>query len=209
MHLVRERVTMAEKAELDSRAKVLIAACEMIGEDPASTLSVRAVASRAGVSMGSLRHHFPTQRALRDAVLRTIYDVATSGDDVIYDRSVPARDRLVQCLRQVLAPTAGDEARKGWIKIFDAFIAPEPTEETRSAYRAMVAEGTRRMEHWLTVLSDEGALVDGDVTQQASYLNAVVNGVSIERALPADLSILESENAVLYLAVDALVKSVE
>ena len=73
----------------------------------------------------------------------------------------------------------------------------------------MVAEGTRRMEHWLTVLSDEGALVDGDVTQQASYLNAVVNGVSIERALPADLSILESENAVLYLAVDALVKSVE
>lgn len=197
---------MAENVELDSRAKVLIAACEMIDENPASTLSVRAVASRAGVSMGSLRHHFPTQRALRDAVLRTIYDVATSGDDVIYDQSVPARDRLVQCLRQVLAPTAGDEARKAWTKIFDAFIVPEPTEQTRSAYLAMAAEGTRRMEHWLTVLDDEGALVDGEVAHHAEFLNTIVNGVSIERALPADMSILERENAILYLAVDAVVK---
>ncbi len=200
---------MAQKSELDSRAKVLIAACEMVGEDPASSLSVRAVASRAGVSMGSLRHHFPTQRALRDAVLRTIYDVATSDDDVIHDRSVPARDRLVQCLRKVLAPSAGDEARKAWIKVFDAFIVPEPTDETRSAYLAMAAEGVRRMEHWLTVLDEEGALVDGDVSQQASFLNAVVSGVSIERALPADMSILERENAILYLAVDAVVKSVD
>ncbi|MFE0750209.1 hypothetical protein [Gordonia sp. NPDC058843] len=65
------------------------------------------------------------------------------------------------------------------------------------------------MEHWLTVLDGEGALINGDVTQHASFLNAVVNGVSIERALPADMSILERENAILYLAVDAVVKSAE
>ncbi|NIL74803.1 hypothetical protein RhoFasB10_00894 [Rhodococcus sp. B10] len=197
---------MTENKELDSRAKVIIAACEMIGEDPASTLSVRAVASRAGVSMGSLRHHFPTQRALRDAVLQTIYDVATPDDEIIHDRSVPARDRLVTCLRQVVAPQVGDEARKAWIKVFDAFIVSEPTDKTRAAYQAMTAEGLRRMEHWLTVLADEGALVDGDIGQQVNFLNAVVNGISIERALPADSSILDRETSTLYMAVDAIVK---
>jgi AcrR family transcriptional regulator len=208
-HLREGKGAMAEKKELDSRAKVIIAACEMIGEDPASTLSVRAVASRAGVSMGSLRHHFPTQRALRDAVLQTIYDVATPDDEIIHDRSVPARDRLVKCLRQVVAPQVGDEARQAWIKVFDAFIVPDPTDETRASYLAMTTEGVRRMERWLTVLAEEGVLVDGDVTQQANFLSAVVSGVSIERALPADLSILERETATLYMAVDALVKAPE
>lgn len=193
-----------KKRELDSRAKVIIAACEMIGEDPASTLSVRAVASRAGVSMGSLRHHFPTQRALRDAVLRTIYDVATTDDDIIHDRSVPARDRLVQCLRQIIAPQVGEEARKAWIKVFDAFIAPEPTDRLRASYTSMENEGRTRLEHWLTVLAEEGAIADGDIARKAGFLNSVVTGVSIERALPADVSLLERENATLYMAVDAI-----
>ncbi|GAC67857.1 TetR/AcrR family transcriptional regulator [Gordonia soli] len=200
---------MTEKPVLDSRAKVIIAACEMIGENPASTLSVRTVAARAGVSMGSLRHHFPTQRALRDAVLRTIYDVATSDDEVIYDRSVAPRERLVHCLRQILAPQVGDEARRAWTTVFDAFIATEPTDETRAAYLTMAAEGTRRMEHWLTVLDEEGALVPGDVRQHANFLNAVVNGVSIERALPTETSVLERETATLYQAVDAVLRAVD
>jgi len=48
-----------------SRDRILIAAAGMIGEDPAARLSVRAVAARAGVSTGSLRFHFPTQRCRR------------------------------------------------------------------------------------------------------------------------------------------------
>ncbi|SNT29232.1 TetR/AcrR family transcriptional regulator [Rhodococcoides kyotonense] len=199
---------MAEqKKVLDSRAKVIIAACEMIGEDPASTLSVRAVASRAGVSMGSLRHHFPTQRALRDAVLQTIYDVATPDDQIIHDESVPASERLVQCLRQILAPQVGEKARDAWIKVFDAFIRPDPTEQMRTTYTAMSNEGLSRMEHWLTVLDKEGVVADGDVAKQAGFLNAVITGISIERALPGDLSALERENAILYTAVDAVLKS--
>jgi AcrR family transcriptional regulator len=191
---------------LDSRAKVIIAACEMIGEDPSSTLSVRAVAARAGVSMGSLRHHFPTQRALRDAVLATIYDVVTSDDQIIHDTSVPARDRLVQCLRQILAPGVGEEARQAWMTVFDAFIASEPTDGARQSYRAMDAEGRRRVEHWLTVLADEGVLRPGDMIQQARFLTTVCNGLSIERALPADDSILQSETETLYAAADSVLR---
>ena len=192
---------------LDTRAKILIAACEMFGEDQASSLSVRSVAARAGVSMGSLRHHFPTQRALRDAVLETIYDVVTADDDVIHDTSLPARDRLVRCLRLVLAPLAGDKARQAWITFFDAFVAPEPTDEHRASYAAIADEGRRRVEHWLTVLDKEGARVAGDLTSQATFLNTVLSGLSLDRAMPVDDSLLHTETATLYTAVDAVVKS--
>lgn len=189
---------------LGSRAKIIIAACEMIGEDPASRLSVRTVATRAGVSMGSLRYHFPTQRALRDAVLETIYDVATPDDEIIHDRSLPARDRLVRCLRQILAVDVGDQARHAWITIFDAFIAPETTPEIRRAYLAMNSEGQRRVEHWLTVLTKEGALPEGDTVQRAHFLSTVCTGLSIERALPSDDSLLHRETETLYAAVDSV-----
>lgn len=196
-----------QKKELDSRAKVIIAACEMFGEDPTSSLSVRSVAARAGVSMGSLRHHFPTQRALRDAVLETIYDVVASDDQIIHDRSVPPRDRLVTCVRQVLAPAAGRQARAAWITFFDAFLNPEPTEAILSSYLSIEREGLRRVEHWIGVLAKEGVVADGDIEVQARYLNTVLTGLSLDRALPAAESLLEKETATLYYAVDSILKT--
>lgn len=198
-----------DQGGLDTKARIIIAACELIEEDPASTLSVRTVAARAGVSMGSLRHHFPTQRALRDAVLETIYDVVTPDSEIIHDTSVPARDRLVQCLRQVLSVEVGERSRQVWIKFFDAFVVPEPTDEIRTAYVAMTSEGERRVEHWLTLLANEGALPRADTTAYARLLNTVLTGLSMERALPSDHSILQRETEILYTAVDSILRSPE
>lgn len=198
-----------EKAQgdLGSKARVIIAACEMIDEDPASTLSVRAVAARAGVSMGSLRHHFPTQRELRNAVLATIYDVVTPDSQLIHDESVPARDRLVQCLRQVLRLEAGEQSRQALIKFLNAFIVPEPAADIRTAYLAMASEGQSRVEYWLSILAEQGALPRADIAAKAAFLNTVLNGLSMERALPAEHSILQRETATLYIAVDSILSS--
>lgn len=195
-----------DQDRLDSRAKILIAACTMISEDPASTLSVRTVATRAGVSMGSLRHHFPTQRALRAAVLDTIYSVVEFEDDIIDDTSIPARDRLVRCLRQPLSVGVGSEARQAWITFFDAFVAPEPTDDIRTAYKAFADEALHRVEHWLTVLAEEGALVSDDVEAHARFLNTLLNGLSLERAVPIDGPIVQQETTTLYAAVDAILR---
>lgn len=197
-------MTTNEKSGQDSRARILIAACEMIGEDPASTLSVRAVATRAGVSMGSLRHHFPTQRALREAVLTTIYDVVIPDADIIHDRSLPARDRLVQCLRQVLAPAVGTQARRALISTVEAFVAPEPTDEIRASYLSFTKEGQRRVEHWLGVLATEGAAPHSDHALNAAFLNTLLNGLFLDRAMPTDSSTLQQETAILYHAVDSV-----
>ncbi|GAA4725489.1 transcriptional regulator, TetR family [Promicromonospora umidemergens] len=187
-----------------SREEVLKAAAEMIAEDTAAKLSVRAVAARAGVSTGSLRFHFPTQRDLREAVLGRIYE-HVMPDDPIRDRSLPARDRLVNCLRQVLAPAGvGADARRGWTIAYEAFIAPEPTEQVRAAYLAHEQAGSRRIEYWLTVLAAEGALPRQDHIRAVRFLATVLDGLSVERALPAGESILRTETETLYTAVDAV-----
>lgn len=188
--------------DIGTRDKILHAAVVMVGEDPNANLSVRAVAARAGVSIGSLRHHYPTQRGLRDAVISTIYD-ATASDTGIHDRTVPARDRLLACIGDVLAPTGvGDQARTAWRKIFQHFIDPEPTAEVRAAYAALDRGARHRVENWLTILTDEGALPAGDNARRARFLVTVMNGLSIERALPSTESVQITEIETLTMAID-------
>lgn len=189
---------------VSSREKVLAAAAAMMAEDAAANLSVRAVAARAGVSVGSLRFHFPTQDALQDALLARIYDHFFPGDP-IRDPALSARDRMVACLRQILAPTGvGVDARTAWAAVYKAFIEPEQTPDLRSAYAGIEREGLRRVTYWLTVLADEGAIQRGDYTPQARFLSTVLNGLAYERALPSSESLLQAETATLYLAVDAV-----
>lgn len=189
---------------MGSREKVLAAAAEMITEDATASLSVRAVAARAGVSTGSLRFHFATQRDLWDAVLERIYE-RVIPDDPIRDESLPARERLVNCLRQVLAQTGVDaDARAMWASTFERFIAPEPTEKIRTAYAVFERGGRMRIEYWLSTLADEGTLPKGDHTREVDFLITVLNGLSLQRALPAGDSPLRAETRTLYFAVDSV-----
>ncbi|MEU7564682.1 TetR/AcrR family transcriptional regulator [Streptomyces fradiae] len=187
---------------MGTREKILQAAAEMIAEDMTAKLSVRAVAARAGVSTGSLRFHFPTQRALQDSLLARIYEGMLPGDP-IRDRTLPPRERLLNCLRQVLAPLGTDEdARTAWGAVYRAFIEPEPTEQVRAAYLGLEREARRRVEHWLTVLAEEGVLPPGDHTRNVRFLLTVLNGLSVERALPTGESVLIAETETLNAAVD-------
>ena len=198
---------MAERGgPVGSREKVLAAAAAMYAEDPTASLSVRAVAARAGVSTGSLRFHFPTQAALRETLLTAIYDHAFP-DDVITDASLPPRERLLACLRGLLAPVGtGPQAREAWRRLLERLLPGEPpTAAVRAAYGEMGAQASHRVVRWLRVLADEGALPPGDDEARAHFLLTVVGGLSFERATPgAEDGLLAREAAALGLAVDAV-----
>ncbi|GAA4964972.1 hypothetical protein GCM10023238_35770 [Streptomyces heliomycini] len=154
-----------------------------------------------GVSTGSMRFHFPTQRALQDSLLARIY--AHLLPATRSDRTLPPRERLLNCLRQVLAPLGTNEdARTAWGTMYRTFIEPEPTEAVRTAYLGHEREAERRVEHWLTVLEEEGALPPGDHTRNVRFLLTVLNGLSVERALPTGGSVLVAETETLNAAVD-------
>lgn len=195
-------MTARPPAGLSSRDKILWAAATMLGEEPATAPSVRAVAARAGVSTGSVQHHFPTQRELMDEVLVLVYD-AVLPDDSVHDSSIPARDRLVASLQRLLALTVeGLDPRDAWGQAFDRYVRPAPTEAAREEYLASERELLRRIEYCLTVLQDEGSLAPGDNSRRARFLHTVVSGLSVAQAFPAETSLLQVELDVLRTAAD-------
>lgn len=195
---------MDERPELTTRERILAAAAGIIGEDGVTArLSVRAVAARAEVSTGSLRHHFPTQQVLRDEVMSRVYDWMLP-DISIDDTAVPPRDRLVHCLRQVLDMSGtGSEARHSMVLLMENFVTVEQTEAMREAYLAMQRDGQRRMEGWLGTLAEEvGTLPVADIPRRARHLGTVLNGLALGRALPAEDSLAQRESEALYAAAD-------
>src|SRR5690606_6177613 len=102
---------------LGTRDKILWAAATMLGEESGKLPSVRAVAARAGVSAGSVQHHFRTQRELMDEVLILLYD-SVLPDDRVNDSSIPVKDRLVGTLqRLLLLPEAEDDPYDAWTRV--------------------------------------------------------------------------------------------
>lgn len=187
-----------------TRSRILIAAATMLSENPTARLSVRAVASRAGVSTGSLRHFFPTQRALIDTVVAGLYDLELP-EDPMADRSLSAADRLVACLRLLLSTVgAGEQARRQIGALYEAYVASPPSEDQAATYLSLDRLGRHRIERWLEVLIEEGAMPAGEVEQRARFLSTVVNGLMLERALPTDGLRVEAEADTLRLAVQAV-----
>ncbi|PCC52384.1 TetR/AcrR family transcriptional regulator [Brevibacterium aurantiacum] len=197
---------MSKREYSNTRERILAAAADIIAEDGMTAkLSVRAIAARVGVSTGSLRHHFPTQQALRDEVMRRAYDWMLPDTD-IHNSTLPARDRLVECLRQVLATArAGSEAREAMTAVSTAFIVADQNEQVRETYLAIQRDGQRRTEDWLRVLADEGGIPNrGDIPRFARFLCTVLDGIALERALPAEDSLAQLETQTLYVAADAV-----
>lgn len=189
---------------LGSRDRILWAAASLLAEGPGAAVSVRSVAARAGVSTGSLRHHFPTQRQLMDAVLPLVYDLVLPQDS-IHDTSIPARDRLMAALQHLLSPTGHDvDPRTAWIQAFDRYVTTEPTEAARAEYLGIERELHRRIEYALTVLQDEGSLPPGDKPRRARFLMTVLNGLSTAQAFPGEQALPTTQLEVLQAAVDCV-----
>lgn len=187
-----------------TREKILAAAATMLGEDPTARLSVRAVAARAGVSTGSLRHFFPTQRLLVDAVVDAVSDLDIP-DDPIHDTDVPPAERLVACLRQHLAQIGtGARAREYWRGVHDSYIAADLSADDVARFRSLERLGLHFFERWLRVLADEGVVPADDVERRARFLGTVLNGLAVERALPADARRAAFETDALRLAAEAV-----
>lgn len=189
--------------EPGTRDKILIAAATMLAENPTARLSVRAVAARAQVSTGSLRHFFPTQRVLVDTVIAGLYELDIP-DDPIRDHSRTPNERLLACLQLLLAQVgAGEQARQHWKAMYDAYVASPPGDDEAATYFALERMGRRRIERWLTVLVEEGAVPPLETEPIARFLMTVLNGLITERALPADARQVQTETETLRTAVRA------
>ncbi len=196
-----------DSAAPTTRQRILIAAAEMLAADPTAKLSVRAVAARAGVSVGSLRHFFPTQRLLIDTVVAGLRSIDVP-DEPINDPALTPSERLIASLRMLLAEVgAGAQARNYLSSLHQAYVASPPDPDSEHAFLALERLAVHRVTGWLASLSEDGSLTTDDLELHARFLLTVVNGLSLERALPGAQARLTSEDDTLRFAVSAVLKN--
>lgn len=189
----------------DTRARIIAAAKEILVDGTDSRPSVRAVAARAGVGASTLRHHFRTQHELVDAVMESIYRAAMP-DLRIGDVSVPADVRLAECLSSLLTPIGSPEqARQMWRQLFRTFVDSDQRAGW-PAYTALVRHTRERVESWLSILEQEGAVPAGEQRLRARYLLIVLDGLAVARALPGTALAPQEEATVLRAAASTVMR---
>ena len=80
----------------------VLATARTVIDEQGADASLRDVARRAGVGLGTLYRHFPTREALLEALLRTSFDELTIKAEALEESGSPA-EALVLWLRDVVA----------------------------------------------------------------------------------------------------------
>ncbi|GMA28867.1 TetR/AcrR family transcriptional regulator [Arenivirga flava] len=188
----------------ERRSQIITAARELLAINPRDTLAVRSVAERAGIGKSTLRHYFPTQQELREAVLASSFGSSLS-DLRIADRSVPAGERLRECLEQLIPPMHAEAGTvDGWLDVLTATFGSTGSGEARLAWASHVLHARTRVTSWLTTLAEEGAVAGERAGFQAQYLLTFMDGLAISRILPVAHLEPHVEDALFQSAIDAV-----
>ncbi|MCJ1694313.1 TetR/AcrR family transcriptional regulator [Rathayibacter caricis] len=168
---------------MNRREEILRAARALAAEHGVAALSVRAVAARAGIGASTLRHHFPTQRALYDAVVAELFDPGL-GDLRIDDRRVDPLERLLECVGQFLPAEDAPPALGGWFALHAASAGPGSTEQGRALVAALDASSRASTVRWIDLLAEEGVLRRGPLEQHVELILALVDGLRLRMLVP-------------------------
>ncbi|MDP5227108.1 MULTISPECIES: TetR/AcrR family transcriptional regulator [Arthrobacter] len=86
-----------------NRDRIVEVARDLIRAKGYDAVSMDEVARTAGIGAGTLYRHFPTKDALHDAVIEAWADKVNEAVDQAMELDVPARDRLLQWLKDYTA----------------------------------------------------------------------------------------------------------
>ena len=173
---------MGRGTRVDRREQILDAAQELLTDGGFAAVSVMAVASRAGLGASTRRYWFPSQESLSEANARRALSVELR-DHRIADPTVPAVDRLSECMSQFLPPVdggapAGLGPARAWFTLAQSALGVDATPVGRAMYSGMVEASYAAVHRWLRRLVAEGALI-ADVPTTALALLTRVDGLML------------------------------
>ncbi|HEY5958590.1 MAG TPA: helix-turn-helix domain-containing protein [Polyangiaceae bacterium] len=126
------------RADAKKNYDQLLAVARSVVTAQGADASLRDIARRAGVGLGTLYRHFPTREALLDALLRTSFDELTTQAGDLEASRCP-EDALVSWLRDCVAYA---HEYRGVVAVMVAAIE-DPESALHASCVSMKAAGTR------------------------------------------------------------------
>lgn len=167
---------MARTIDLEERRRVISeAAHRVLARDGLAALSVRNVATEAGLPPSTVRYAFPTQASVREHAIALVFDRTRERITAIPD-DLPAREQARAVLIELLPL---DEERVVELDVYLALGNAALTDrELRPTLDRVVAETRAWCEHVLEVLGVPAAELDAEVAR----LHALVDGLAVHVA---------------------------
>jgi len=167
---------------------VLDAAVRVLVAEGLDTLSVRRVATEAGVSIGAVQHHFATKDALLVAAAQHVTDQFKARAEALTGRALaeqgPLAAFLVFCRLVANAEQSpqgnGDDTAASIVWLWFAAKATRP-----GAVADAFTTGWSQTENYLQGLLAE-LFPHRDATAEAGHLLALLDGLAVARAAEPD-----------------------
>ncbi len=178
--LVTERRAYRREPEEKRREALIAAALDLVAEGGPKAATVRAIAERAGVTAGLIRHYFASKEDLSQAAYRALMDSMTDDTSHVLDHAPPdPMARLAVFVSATLRPPVVDGRAVGlWagfihqVRSDPALLAVHEASylRFRNALQALIAALPRA--------ADEGQL-----RREAIACNAVIDGLWLEGSI--------------------------
>ncbi|SDX37473.1 transcriptional regulator, TetR family [Saccharopolyspora shandongensis] len=166
------------------REEILAAALRLTYEQGVGALSVRSVAAAAGVGASTLRHYFPSQADLYQAVASQLVTHVLDDLDIADDSRDPAT-RLYDCLKQFV-PQSDEQmqALTSWAELNRLALGGDAgvVEILKSGHRA--SEET--LLRWFGTLAGQGHVAPADVDAHVTRVLALIDGLNLDLFLFPD-----------------------
>ena len=190
--MTTDRRPYKRESEATRRDALILAALDLVGEAGPEAATVRAIADRAGVTPGLIRHYFSSKDELIRAAYRRLMEWLTQDSSVALLRADKGpKAQLVAFVQASLRPPVVDPARLGlWAGFLNA-LRRDPE------MRVIHDQGYRAYRDLLEALI---AALPRDATaaqcrRDAIACNAVIDGLWLEgSALPEAFAVGELED---------------
>jgi AcrR family transcriptional regulator len=181
-----ERRKFRREGEAARREALISAALDLVAESGPQAATVRAIADRAGVTPGLIRHYFANKGELARAAFRTLMDrLTTISEAAIGEPGMsPERQLATFVVTSLRPPSIDPEVLTQWAGFIHMIRSDEAL---RSVHEATYIAYRDRLERLIADLSR--ANDPKRLRAQAIACNAVIDGLWLEgSALPASFA---------------------
>lgn len=179
------RRSYRREGEEKRREDLIAAAIELVAEGGATAATVRAIAGRAGVTPGLIRHYFASKDELTQAAYRSVMEAMTQSAVQSLDVAVPddPKARLAAFVAANFKPAVLDPVR---MAVWAAYLHRARTDpQMRSVHEATYLGFRARLQALISDLPGRGCDEARD-RRDAIACNALIDGLWIEGAALPD-----------------------
>ncbi|MFF0453538.1 TetR/AcrR family transcriptional regulator [Nocardia africana] len=163
----------ADQAAKDRRGQLLDRLADVIAEDGIEGVSIRTLAGRAEVSIGTVQYYFSTKNDLLHRVWEYVRDEAARRFDAAAVAQLPPAQRLSRLVDLLIAPDSEDRLARVWFALV-ARAAHDP--EIAALHRAQWQRTEELIARALVAVNPDRTAESGDA---AAELLGLLDGLTL------------------------------